>query len=289
MLPNVPRDLRLILLILFISNFALAHIDPWMGLDQIENELKAKPEDVSLLIDKTHVLIRMGRLDEAKVTLQRVDQLEKEKSADSTFTYIFFYQKSGNDKKAFELSNWGIKQFPDNYYQWNIRAVIAMKTGRVSEAIEALSKCLSIDPKGNLYNYVFLADTLMKRDKKGDKEKALAAVRQGIANFTNAIDASQLLHLSIRINTELKHFDDAIKNIESLEKLFGKRIPYAVKRAEILELAGRQQEIIDAYDEVISMLNALPEQKQNTQTDKMRASYMQKRASLHTNSPEHKP
>ncbi len=283
------QKLGLLLLFLFLPNLALAHIEPWMQYGQLERELAENPDDLPLLIDKAHYLIQMGRLDEADVTLQRVEELEPTRSADATYTNILLLQSRGEIEKAFGMSDWGIKQFPDDYYQWNIRAMLSVKAEKYSLAIEALNKCVSIDGEKDPYNYIVITKLLLKRNDKGDKEKALALLNKRISNITNKYEAGQLLQLTISINTYLKRYEEALKNIKRLEKQHGEQIPYTVKRAEILKLAGRYKEAIDAYDSAISILDELPKNRRNKRTDEMKALYMKNKASLQTKHAKSNP
>jgi tetratricopeptide (TPR) repeat protein len=253
--------LALFLLIGLASNLR-AHLSPDDSLDQIELKLKGKPNDVSLLLDKAHVLLIMDQWEKGEATLKRVDELQNERDADTTYLYILLYHKRGDLKKAFEISDGGIQQFPENHFQWEIRGRISKDAGKTEEAINAMTQSLRTRKTVNSLNYIQIINILLERNQAGDKERTLALLQGGIERVDNP---SELLHLSIRLNSELERYDQALENINQLEAHYGKQVPFAVKRAAVLEEAGRNAEAAKVYRSAIALLEALPEKKQNKQ------------------------
>lgn len=276
-----PRQtLMLIGLTIVLSNFASAHIAPTIDLDQIDRELSEKPNDVSLLTDKAHALIQRGRLNEAEVVLTGIEKLESVRSADATYTQILLYHLKGEDEKAHKLSDWGLKQYPNDYYQWDIRSRLAIKAEDWTEAIKALSQCVTVDPEKDSYNFVLLTRMFLMRDNPGDKEKALSILSERISKIADKTETSQLLQLAISINLDLKRYDDAIGNIAGLEKLYGKQIAYEVRRAKIYEQAGRLEKAVASYESAISMIDSTPKHSQSKQTDRMKVQYIEAKDSI---------
>ena len=244
-----------------------AHLSPDDSLDQIELKLKASPNDVSLLLDKAHVLIVMGQGDKAEAALKRVDALEKERAADTAYLYILLYQARGDLEKAFEISDWGIKQFPENHFQWDIRGRIAKDAGKTEEAIHAMRQGLRYRETVTPLDYIHIVNILLEGNQAGNKERTVALLREGIARVDHP---SELLHLSIRLNSELERYDQALADIDLLETHYGRQVPFAAKRAEVLENAGRNAEAVKAYQSAVALLEALPEKKQNKQVTQLK-------------------
>ena len=155
---------RYILTVLFLLTLLVpslrAHLSPDDSLDQIELKLKDKPNDVLLLQDKAHVLLIMEQLVKAEAALKQVDELEKERDADTTYLYILLYHKRGDLKKAFEISDGGIKQFPENHFQWEIRGRICKEADKIEEAITAMTQCLQTRKTVNALNYIQIINIL---------------------------------------------------------------------------------------------------------------------------------
>ncbi len=237
-------------------------MSPDDSLDQIELKLKERPTDVSLLQHKVYVLIVLGRLAEAEAVLRRVDGLEKKRDADTTYLYIHLYHKRGNLKKAFEISDGAMKQFPENHYLWEIRGQVAKDAGKTEEAIMAMTECLRYRKTVNALNYIQITNILLERDQAGDRERTVALLQEGIARVDHP---SELLHLSIRLHSELGRFDQALEDIDKLETQYGKQVPFAAKRAAVLEEVGRNAEAANVYRSAIALLEGLPENKQNKQ------------------------
>lgn len=251
-----------VVLLLCLAPTLRAHLNPDDSLDEIERKLTANPDDVPLLLDKAHVLIVLGQGDKAAATLKHVDALEKERSADTAYLYILLYHKRGELKKAFERSDWGIQQFPENPFQWEIRGRIAQETGRTDEAIHAMRQSLRYRETVNPLNYIQIVTLLLEGNHADSKERTLELLREGIARVDHP---SELLHLSIRLNSELARYDQALADMDALETHYGKQVPFAAKRAEILEDAGRNAEAANAYRSAIALLEARPPEKQNAQ------------------------
>jgi tetratricopeptide (TPR) repeat protein len=257
---------RYLLLLLFlvpgIVPGVLAHMSPDHSLRLVEIKLNDKPNDVSLLLEKARLLIIMREWDNAEAALRQIDEVEKERGVDTLYAYILLYHKRGDLKHAFELSNTGIRQFPENDLQWEIRGSICNDLGKTEEAIDAMSQSLRYRKTVHPLSYIQIATILLGRNHAGDKERTLALLREGIARVDHP---SELLHLSIRLNAELERYDQALEDVNKLEMQYGKQVPFAAKRAEVLEKAGRNAEAVKAYRSAIALLETLPEKKQNKQ------------------------
>lgn len=261
--------LRLLILILLtgLVPSLRAHLNAHDALDESERQLKEHPSDVSLLQEKAYLLISLNQGGQAEDVLKQIDELEKERDANTTYLYILLYHKRGDLKKAMEISDWGIKQFPDNYFQWEIRGRVTYDAGKTEEAITAMTQSLRTRKIVNSPNYIQITNILLERNQAGDKERALALLEEGIARIEHP---SELLHLSIRLNTELGRYDQALEEINHLEEHDGKQVAFAVKRAEVLEDAGRNAEAANAYRSAIARLEALPEKEQNKQVTQLK-------------------
>jgi tetratricopeptide (TPR) repeat protein len=237
-------------------------LSPDDSLDQIELKLKDKPNDVLLHQDKAHVLLIMEQWVKAEAALKQVDELQQERDADTTYLYVLLYHNRGDLKNAFEISDGGIQQFPENHFQWEIRGRICKEAGKTEEAITAMTQSLRFRETVNTLNYIQIITILLERNQAGDKERTVALLQEGI---TRVDSPSELLHLSIRLNSELERYDEALEGIKKLEMHYGKQVPFAAKRAAVLEEAGRNAEAAKAYRSAIALLEALPEKKQNKQ------------------------
>lgn len=254
------------LLVLFAPELQ-AHVTLGDSLDRVEHKLKEQPDDVSLLLKKAHVLIIMEQGDQAEAILKQVDELKKERDADTAYLYLLLYEKRGEFEKAFEISDWGISQFPEDHFQWEIRGRLAKAAGEREEAITAMTKSLRYSKTVNPQSYIQLTTMLLESNQSQDKERAVALLREGIPRVEYP---SELLHLSIRLNSELGRYDQALENINQLEMQYGKQVPFATKRAQVLEEAGRNAEAANAYRSAIILLEGLPEKKQNNQIDNLK-------------------
>lgn len=246
-------------------------------LAMIVEELENDPENVPLLIEKSQTLIDMEIYDEAEETLKFIDQLQTEVSAESTYLHILLNFSKKEKERAYEMSDWGIKEFPDSHIIWDLRGQMFSEDERVSEAIEAYTKGLVLNKEASSGYYLRLASLILERDAEGDPEKALGVIRGGV---TKLGQNSGLIQFRIRLNRDLKNFDAALGDIDILEEKFGFQMNFATDRANILVLAGRKEEAIKVYDQAIDHISADPANEKKKYMQRMKAKLEAARAEL---------
>ena len=224
-------------------------------LAQIVQDLEKDPENIPLLIEKAETLIDMEIYDEAEATLTFIKQLRPEATAKSTLLQILLTFSKGETEKAYEMSDQGLKEFPNSHALWDMRGQMFREDERISEAIEAFSKGLELNEEAASGYYMRLAGLILERDEEGDPDKALGLIQDGLDRLG---PHSGLIQFRIRLNRDLENYDAALEDIDRLEERFGFQMNFATDRARILTSAGRNEEAIEAYDQAIDYIDADP-------------------------------
>jgi predicted Zn-dependent protease len=92
---------------------------------------------------------------------------------------------------------------------------------------------------------------------KGDdhRDAALRVLDSGIATLGPVVS---LQMAAMRIEISLRRYDQALQRLDTITSQAGRKERWILKRAEILHQAGRTQEAVLAYHEVLALVTALP-------------------------------
>lgn len=230
-----------------------AHLSPTNSLVEIERQLEENPDDVPLLLDKAHLLQQNRRLEASEAVLESTDTLEKPRGADAQYLWIALKWRQGELEEALKLSDQGIREFPDNFFQWQLRGQILMDADREDEAIDAFRQALEFNEADNSRGHVFVSRLLIERNEEGDKEEAVKLLNRAIEGTAGQ---SELHHMSLQLELELGNYDKALGHLDVLVQRFGNQITFARRRAEILEAAGRIEQSIAAYESALALTDA---------------------------------
>ena len=97
-----------------------------------------------------------------------------DKSLEININNLLTYYKKKDFKKAEELANVLIKQFPTHNISWQILSYIYLETGKLNEASEALINAIKIDPK----DYKALINLGLIFFKLGQFEKSISTFKK---------------------------------------------------------------------------------------------------------------
>jgi hypothetical protein len=105
------------------------------------------------------------------------------------------------------------------------------------------------------------ATWLRERGRPGDPEAALEVLDRGLARLGCL---SGLHYAAIAIELELGHHDSSLRRIDALTARYRPSVDLEMRRAGILEKAGRFQEAAESCDTAIALLEALPGSRRRT-------------------------
>src|SRR5262245_9466724 len=143
-----------------------------------------------------------------------------------------------------------------------MRARALARMGRREEAaadyrraVASLAARNADDPN----TFLELADLLSAGDQPRNEE-ALGVLDQGIA----ALGPIVTLELpAITIEVALRRYDAALARLDALASQSARKEPWILRRADILRQAGKRTEAASAYQEVLAIVAALPDDRRN--------------------------
>ena len=190
------------------------------------------------------------------------------KSLEKNINNLLTYYKTKDFRKAKELANVLIKQFPKNNLSWQILSYINLETGKLNEAREALINAIKIDPK----DYKALINLGLIFFKLGQFEKSISTFKKVLElnrdNFSafvnlgavyqkkNDLKNAEINYLeAIKINSTspivFNNLGNTLKDLNKLdeaEKNYNKALvidPNYIKASQNLNLLVNERKILN--------------------------------------------
>jgi tetratricopeptide (TPR) repeat protein len=135
------------------------------------------------------------------------------------------------------------------------RAKVREHLGRKKEALADYSSAITLQPDVELY----MARGALQ-ESLGDLSGAAAGYRDGIARLGDAVNFDLAL---IRVETSRKHFDAALALIDAQIGRVAVKTDWYLRRADVLEAAGRRNEARNDRERALAEANRALEQNTN--------------------------
>jgi tetratricopeptide (TPR) repeat protein len=121
-----------------------------------------------------------------------------------------------------------------------------LESGNPDAAIESFQSALNCPGTPGPGEYIRLAALLKERGAEIDLEEAVCVLNKGLRKHGCL---SQLHTMAIDIELERGEYDEALGHVNALVARYRPQVPFALKRAEILEAASRFREAAHAVDQ----------------------------------------
>ena len=95
----------------------------------------------------------------------------------------------------------------------------------------------------------------------GQSVQAIAGLDEGIQKLGAIIS---LQEEALKIEVAAKFYDRALVRLDTIMKGLNRKEQWLAKKAGILQLAGRKNEAVKAYEQTLAEIDSLPEQYRNT-------------------------
>ena len=250
---NFPGLIHLSTTLLLLA-LASAHPDPRHTLEQLDEHLAASPDDAAILQQKTDILLSTGNPELAGPVVAKLLSLGPE---DPQNLLLDARLAIANQDSATALAkaNALVATHPKFAAGWDFLAGLHFDAGRRDEAITAKRRFLELEPHPGPSDVMSCAAWLRDRGQTGDAAAAITLLDQGL---TRMGCLTGLHNMAIEIELRLGRYDASLRRIDALAARFRPSVDLSLRRADILEQAGRYQEAAAACDSALALLDVLP-------------------------------
>lgn len=231
-----------------------AHPDPRHSFEEIEAHLAESPNNQELLRQKAGVYLSINQAEEAAAVAALVLQLGPEDPENLLVDARITLAKGEKEAAAIKARAL-VARHPQHEAAWRFLGTAEELAGHRSEAIAALRKFLNLSTHPGPSEVLTCAGWLQERGEAGDVEEAIAVLDQGLARIGCL---TGLHHKAIEIELGLGRYDSALGRIDALTARFRPSVDLSLRRADILEKAGRFKEAAAACDSALALLEMLP-------------------------------
>ena len=215
---------------------------------RLEECLKRWPEDGSLLIVYSDVLVRVKEFERAVKCLNRFMEVKPSQTGRAYREIAMTYERAKDLDKAEEFYQKSVDHEPKNARAWRLMGkFLANERKEMERALVYLKKAVELAPDST-YGYMKLGETY---EALGQKEKALECYEKSLANYRKDVEgdpkdccnyegmADVLLHLGRLEEAQ----EMARKAISLQERVFTCSCPYCYEAYE--DLAKAQEKLGD--------------------------------------------
>lgn len=261
---------------LFLSTLLLpfpliAHPDPRHTLEHLEEHLAESPDDAELLREKAGLLLATGQPDLARPVVDRLLALAPGVPENLLLDARVCLAK--NDPSASTKASALTASHPKFAPGWNLLARVERIKGRRDEAITAKRRYLELARKPAPGDVLTCATWIAEA---GDTDSAITILDQGLAKLGVLTGLHQK---AIDLELVLGRHDAALRRVDALAARFRPSVELSLRRAEILEKAGRPAQAAAACDDALALLDSLPAKRKQEDAYRERFESITKRKS----------
>jgi predicted Zn-dependent protease len=150
---------------------------------------------------------------------------------------------------------------PNDPAGWVAQGRSLAKLGEHLAAAKAFTRALdNSDPGDQRPEYYLERAQALEAAGKKHYDEALQGLDEGLEQLGQPV---VLQNLAIEIEIELGRYDNALARLESLSARSPRKESWLVRKAEILESAGRSELAREAYLQTLNAIADLPDSRQN--------------------------
>jgi tetratricopeptide (TPR) repeat protein len=228
-----------------------AHDGPHDQIVQLTAQIAREPQRAELYLRRADLFRLDGNLAKAAVDLDRAEKLDPALSdIDLARARLFVALKQLRNAEA--AATRFINRSPRHLGALQLRADVRRDLGLRAGALDDLTAILTIQPTPD----AFIERSRLLQSPPADDVAALKGIEEGIARLGSIVT----LELeAIAIERRLHRYDAALKRIDVQAARASRKETWLVRRAEILEDAGRPDDARIAYQSALTAIAALPD------------------------------
>ena len=247
----------LLAFVLAIPVASAAHPDLDEQLSEISTRLAGEPCDAALHLRRGELHRVRREWDRAAAAYDRAAECNPSLEA-VDLARGELYLDSGSPATAKLFFDRFLAKHPDAPAALLGRARCFARVGRAGDAAADFDRALLLLPAARPDDYLERAQSQIAA---GRDDAALGGLEDGIARL-GLVPA--LERLAIEIELKQHRYDAVLKRLDDLASRLPNRETWLLRRAEVLELAGRPREALVAYDNALTSIAARPSHRRTT-------------------------
>lgn len=253
---------------------ALAHGPGLEEIDKLTAQIAESGEASNLYVKRARVYQGNGHWQEAMADFDKAAELDPE-YVEYDLDRARLTLEAGEYLRTLDFIDLYLLRHRNTTEALLIRARSYQALEQYQQAAEsfefALADLSTIDGRPSPEWYLEFAETLVLT---GDKEKAVTALREGIERL-GPISVFQVK--AAELEADLGLFDSALKRVDQLLNQSQRKDLWLSRRADILAMAGREDEAQRTYQQAYAALKRLPQRMQNLPVSRELADSLQAR------------
>ena len=239
---------------------AFAHPDARHSLEVIDEHLQASPADALLYLNKAEILLGIDHLPEAIRCVDEAARLDPN-AAGLGYYEARLFLAAGSPASAIKRLEAFLKTEPQHGDAMRLIANVYASQDDLDSGVKWLQAVLQLPTPPRPDDAARCASLYLHRKRPGDDDLALKALDTGLARIGCL---TGLQYMAIDIEVRLGRHDAALARLALLSARFRPRVEFELRRAEILTQADRKAEAAAAYDNVVTIMDTTPRERQTS-------------------------
>ncbi|MCP4003818.1 MAG: tetratricopeptide repeat protein [bacterium] len=254
----MPQIVILLLVGLLLPSLSIAHGSHDERIAAHTDLIAAAPAEARLHLDRAAVHLDRKDWAAARADIDRAAQLDPDLATVHYLRGQLLSKRGWNARAEVALTRF-LEKEPENPAGLAARARTRAALGKTAEAARDFSRAIAREQVARPDLYLERAKTL---SDAGDAylEEALGGLKRGIRKIGPLLT---LVLAAVEIEVRMGRFDDATRRLDAATQDFPVRVPWRVRKGEILEAAGRSSAALQAYESALAEIAALPTQRQS--------------------------
>ncbi len=231
----------------------LAHDDPHDSIERITLQIEHDPYNAELYLERGELHRQSSHFDAALADFDRVATLSPH------YETVHFHRgrllfEAGELPEARLALDRLLNSHPSHARGFMVRGRLLRKLGLPLEAAQDFARTLSLTPNPTPVLFVEHAQALAEAGGPW-VERAI----QSLDDWNRKLGPLILLEsLAIDLEVEGQRYDAALVRIDRVLTEMSRKEKWLVRRGEVLEMAGREEEARVAYRDAVKAIEALP-------------------------------
>jgi len=266
--------ISIVALATFLSIAAEAHEDPALKEDEISEQIALHPNDATLYLQRAEERRSQRQWAEGVEDLQTASRLDPSLVVvDLALAKLLL--SADNPQPALAAVDRFLAHDGNHAGGRLTRARILVKLGSRREAVDEFTRGIELarggadersgaqDSRGAQPDDYLERARVLACEGEARIDEAIRGLDEGAAALGGAIT---LQMLAVDLEVDLRRWDAALQRLAALETKANRKEAWIARRADVLLLAGRNEEAGRVYASALAVIDALPERLRTTTT-----------------------